>query len=103
MLQAVPRNSRDRDSTQAVGGSQHSAYDCPRYESSGNRCAPSPTSASPLNRVGDARGVFMIARGPPIGAALPALVANKADTKRVRSEVDIVVPFKVGWGDLPQY
>jgi len=37
----------------------------------------------------------MNASGSPIGAALAApatLVANKADTARIRSEVDIVVP-----------
>jgi hypothetical protein len=43
----------------------------------------------------------MNASGSPIGAALAApvematLVANKADTARIRSEVDIVVPFKL--------
>jgi hypothetical protein len=50
----------------------------------------------------------MIASGSPIGAALAApvntttLLANKADTARIRSdEVDIVVPFKVGCADRP--
>ena len=43
---------------------------------------------------------------PPIGAALAApvnttLLANKADTARIRSEVDIVVSFKVGCADRP--
>jgi hypothetical protein len=44
----------------------------------------------------------MIANGSPIGAALAvpgsaaALLANKADTARIRTEVDIVVPFKLG-------
>jgi hypothetical protein len=43
----------------------------------------------------------MIASGSPIGAAPAAPVnaatplANKADTARIRTEVDIVVPFKV--------
>jgi hypothetical protein len=50
----------------------------------------------------------MIASGSPIGAALAApvntttLLANKADTARIRSEVDIVVPFKVGCADRPR-
>jgi len=41
----------------AVGGvSYRSAYDCPRDKSSDDRCAPSPTSASPLHGLGNARG-----------------------------------------------
>jgi hypothetical protein len=50
----------------------------------------------------------MIASGSPIGAALAApvstttLVANKADTARIRSEVDIVVPSRVGCADRPR-
>jgi hypothetical protein len=50
----------------------------------------------------------MIASGSPMGAALAApvnvttLVANKADTAKIRSEVDMVVPFKVGCADRPR-
>jgi hypothetical protein len=31
------------------------------------------------------------------------LLANKADTARIRSEVDMVVPFKVGCSIAPQH
>jgi hypothetical protein len=41
----------------AVRGSQRSAYDCPRDQSSGNRSAPSP-SASPLHGLGSVRNRF---------------------------------------------
>jgi hypothetical protein len=43
----------------------------------------------------------MIASGPPVGAALAApvstttLAANMADTARIRSEVDMVVFFRL--------
>ena len=48
----------------------------------------------------------MIARGSPIGTAPAgpvniATLASKADTARNRSDVDIVVPFKVGCADRP--
>src|ERR1700733_976992 len=43
----------------AVGGvCNRSAYDCSRDKSSDDGCAPSPTSASPLHGLGNARGGF---------------------------------------------
>jgi hypothetical protein len=39
-------------SARAVGGGQRAANDCPPNDASGNRWAPSPTSASPLHGLG---------------------------------------------------
>jgi hypothetical protein len=41
-----------------VGGGQRTAHDCPADNSSGNRRAPSPTSAPPLHGLGNIRGGF---------------------------------------------
>ena len=52
--------------------------------------------------------VLMRARGSPMGAALagPAntttLLVSKADKARIRSEVDIIVPSRLGARIAPQ-
>jgi hypothetical protein len=53
------RHSRRTVIARAIGGvSNRSAYDCPCDKSSDDGCAPSPTSASPLHGLGNARGGF---------------------------------------------
>ena len=53
------------------------------------------------------RGLRSAMMGPPALTGGPFghfnLKADKVDTMRIRSEVDVVVRLKVGWGDLPQY